>query len=109
MGTVETGGFQVDRFTMKNFQETGNAWRDRGKWPICMLNILLRVGVHEFVFAQFNFQNEEIDDAICNYGDGAMELPIFGRRVHLDPNLVSRATRIPHKGEQRWLPRKPPG
>lgn len=42
--------------------------------------------------------NEEIDDAIFNYDDRTMELLTFGRRIYLDPDLVSRANRIPCKG-----------
>ena len=57
---------------MKKFQESVDAWSDRIKWSTCMLNILLRAGVHEFVFGWFNFHNEEIDDAIFNYDNGAM-------------------------------------
>ena len=60
-----------------------------------MLNILLRAGVDRFIFGHFNFQNDEIDDSIYSYDHGAMELHIFGKRVHLDPNLVARATKIP--------------
>ena len=60
-----------------------------------MLNILLRAGVDRFIFGHFNYQNDEIDDAIYGYDHGAMELHIFGKRVHLDPNLVSRETKIP--------------
>ena len=63
-----------------------------------MLNILLREGVHQFIFGRFNFQNEEIDDAICNYDHMAKELQIFGKRVCLDPDLVAKATKIPRRG-----------
>ena len=63
-------------------------------WKTGMLNILLRVGVDRFIFGHFNFQNDEIDDAIYSYDHGAMELQMFGKRVHLDPDLVSRATKI---------------
>ncbi len=33
-----------------------------------------------------------------SYDHGAMELQIFGKRVHLDPSLVSRETKIPCGG-----------
>ena len=85
---------------MKKLQKSVDAWSDRSKWPTSMLNILLRAGVHEFVFGQFNFHNQEIHDSIFNYNDGAMKLLILGRRVYLDLDLVSRVTRIPRKGEQ---------
>ena len=42
-----------------------------------MLNISLRAGVDRFIFGHFNFQNDEIDDAIYSYHHGAMELHIF--------------------------------
>ena len=45
----------------------------------------------------FNFQNEEIDDAIYSYDHGAMELNFFGKRVQLDLDLVSRETKIPQR------------
>ena len=53
--------------------------------------------MHSFIFGQFNFQNEEIDDAIYSYDHGAMELQIFGKRVHLHPDLVAKATKIPRR------------
>ena len=54
--------------------------------------------MHRFIFQKFNFQNEEINDVICSYDHGAMELQIFGKRVPLDPNLVARETKIPRRG-----------
>ena len=63
-----------------------------GNWYV---NILLRAGLEIFIFGHFKIQNEEIDDAIYSYDHGAMELNIFGKRVHLDLDLVSRATKIP--------------
>ena len=60
-------------------------------------------------FWTFNFQNEVIDDAIYSYDHGAMELHIFWKRFHLDPDLVSRATKIPRReGEMlnSWKTRK---
>ena len=63
-----------------------------------MLNIPRRGEVYRFIFGQFVFQNDEIDDAIENYDDKAMELKIFGKSINLDPDLVARATEIPHRG-----------
>ena len=80
---------------VKKFQENADEWSDTSIWPTGMLNIILRVGVDRLIFGQFNFQNEEIDDAIYSYDHGAMELKFFGKRVHLDPNLVSKATKNP--------------
>ena len=55
--------------------------------------------MHHFLFGQFNFNNEEIDNAISSYDDESKELIIFGRRVCLDPDLFSGAVKIPHRGE----------
>ena len=63
-----------------------------------MLNVLVRAGVHRFLFGEFNFNNEEIDNAISSYYDESKELVIFGRRVCLDPDLLSSATKIPRRG-----------
>ena len=35
---------------------------------------------------------------ISNFDDGAMKLVIFGRSVSLDPDLISKSTRMPCKG-----------
>ena len=64
-----------------------------------MLNVLVRAGVHRFIFCQFNFNNEEIDNAISSYDDESKELIIFGRRVFMDLDLLSSATKIPCRGE----------
>ena len=88
-------GSQVERFIVKKFQENVDEWSDTTIWPTSMLNILLRAGVDRFIFGQFHFRSEEIDDAIISYDHGAMELQIFGKRVHLDPDLVAIATKIP--------------
>ena len=93
----EAWGSQVKRFTVKKIQENVDEWSDTSLWPTGMLNILLRAGVDRFIFGHFNFQNEEIDDVIYSYDHGAMELQIFGKRVHLDPDLVSRETKIPQR------------
>ena len=95
---------------MKKFQENADGWSDTTIWPTCMLDILLRARVDRFNFGQFNFQNEEIDDSIYSYDHGAMELHIFGKTIHLDPYLVSRATKIPRKrGGNVKLMEKPQG
>ena len=62
-----------------------------------MKTILRKVGVFDFLFGMFSFYNEEIDDAILNYDVVNMELIIFGKRVYLNPDLVSQATKIPCK------------
>ena len=36
--------------------------------------------------------------SIYSYDHGDMELKIFGKRVHLDPDLVSGETKIPCRG-----------
>ena len=79
---------------MNKFQENADEWSDTSIWPTGMLNIILRAGVDRFIFGHFNYQNDEIDNSICSYDHGDMELHIFGKRVHLDPDLVSRATKI---------------
>ena len=56
------------------------------------------MGVHRFLVGQFNFNNEEIDNAISSYDDESKELIIFGR-VCMDPDLLSSAKKIPRKGE----------
>ena len=59
-----------------------------------------------FIFVHFNFQKEEIDDVIYGYDHGAMELQIFGKRVHLDPNLVARETKIPRREGAMLTPKE---
>ena len=99
MPSTETGGSEVaERFTVKKFGESAEAWSDRTNWPEGMLNVLVRAGVHRFLFGQFNFNNEEIDNVISSYDDESKELIIFGRRVCLDPDLLSSATKIPRRG-----------
>ena len=63
-----------------------------------MLNVLVRAEVHRSLFGQFNFNNEEIDNAISGYDDESKALIIFGRRVCLDHDLLSSATKIPLVG-----------
>ena len=50
------------------------------------------------MFGMFNFDNEEINEAILNYDYVNMELRIFGSRVYLNLDLVSQATKIPRRG-----------
>ena len=54
----------------------------------------------KFLFGMFSFDNEEIDETILNYDAGNMEFIIFGKRVYLNPDLVSQETKIPHRGEE---------
>ena len=91
----EAQGSQVERFTVKTFQENVDEWSDTSIWKTGMLNILLREGLDRFIFGHFNHQNDEIDDSIYSDDHGAMELNIFGKRVHLDFDLVVRETKIP--------------
>lgn len=63
-----------------------------------MLYILLRAGVIQFVFREFNFRFEEIDATIFNYDRELKELVIFGNKVNMDLVLFSRETKIPCKG-----------
>ena len=91
----EARGSQFELFMVTKFQEKADEWKDRSIWPTGMLNILLRAGVDRFIFGHFNYQNDKIDDAIYSYDHGDMELHIFGKRVHLDLDLVSRETKIP--------------
>ena len=88
----ETKSSQVEQFIMNKIQESDNKWDDRRKQPIGMVNTLEREGVHDFVFGQFNFNNEEIDDVIYNYDDGVMKLVILGRIVSFYHDLISKAT-----------------
>ena len=63
-----------------------------------MLNVLVSARVHCFLFGQFNFNNDEIDNSISSYDDESKELIIFGRRVCMDPDLLSDAAKIPRRG-----------
>ena len=99
MPSTKTRDFEVaERFTVKKFGESAKAWSDRTNWPKGMLDVLVRAGVHCFLFGQFNFKNEEIDNAISSYDDESKELIIFGRRFCLDPDLLSGAAKIPRRG-----------
>jgi hypothetical protein len=68
-----------------------DAWRDTTNCPIGMINILRRTKVFDFMFGPFNFENDEIDDAIVNYDDKSMALKLFGHNVYLDVDLLARA------------------
>ena len=94
----ETRGSEVERYTMNKFNESVDKWNDRITWPIGMVDTLERVGVHDFVFGQFNFNNEKIYDVISNFDDGDMKLVIFGRKFSLEPILISKSTIIPCRG-----------
>jgi len=75
MPSTETGDSKVaERFTVKKFGESVEAWSDRTNWPEGMLNVVVRAGVHRFLFGQFNFNNEEIDNVISSYDDESKEL-----------------------------------
>ena len=100
MLSTETGGSEVaERFTVRKFGESTEAWSDRTNWAEGMLNVLVRAGVHRFLFSQFNFNNEEIDNSISSYDDESKEFINFGRRVCLDPDLLTGAANIPRRGE----------
>ena len=67
MPSTEIGGSKVaERFTVKKLEESVEAWSDRTDWPEGMLNVLVRARVHRFLFSQFNFNNEEIDNVISS-------------------------------------------
>ena len=72
MTSREAQGSQIEQFMVKKFQENVDEWSDTSIWPTSMLNILLRAGVDRFIFGNFNYQNDEIDDAINGYDHGAM-------------------------------------
>jgi hypothetical protein len=57
MTTMEIGGSQDDRFTLKKFQECVYAWRDKNNLSKCILNISRTTKTYDFVFGQLNFQN----------------------------------------------------
>ena len=96
---VETRASTYDRFTLKQFQECTDTWRDENNWPSGMETILIKARVFDFLFGMFSFYNEEIDDAILNYDYVNMELKFFGTRVYLNPDLVSKAKKYHTEGE----------
>ena len=94
----KTRASTYDRFTLKQFQECTDTWRDEKNWPSGMETILRKAGVFDFLFGMFSFDNLEIDEAILNYDYVNMELRIFGIRAYLNPDLVSQATKFPRRG-----------
>ena len=99
MASREVRGSQVEQVTMKKFQENADEWSDTSIWPTGMLNILLR-GVDRFIFGQFNFQNEEIDDGIYSYDHGAMELQILVIRFIYTPIWLPEQPKFHVEGGQ---------
>lgn len=97
MKVIDTRGSQ-EIFTVNKFRECADTWGDTNNFPLDMLDIPRRGEVYKFIIGPFVFQNDEIDDAIENYDDKAMELKIFGKIINLDPDLVARAMEIPHRG-----------
>jgi hypothetical protein len=106
--TVETGGSQDEKFTVNKFQECVEAWRDTMNCPTGMLNILRRAEVFDFMFGPFHFENDEIDMAIANYDDIAMELKLFGQSVYLDVDFLQEKQKFHAEGEQHLTPKKTP-
>ena len=99
MPSTKTRDFEVaERFTVKKFGKSAEAWSDRTNWREGMLNVPVKAGVHRFLFGQFNFNNEEIDNAISSNDDESKELIIFRRRVCMDFDLLSSEMKIPHRG-----------
>ena len=45
--------------------------------------------VFDFLWGMFSYVDEDIDEAISKYDARNIELIIFGKRVYLDPDLVS--------------------
>ena len=86
---VETQSSTDDRVTVKKFQEKSDAWRGAKMWPQGMETILRKAEAFDFLWGMFNYVGEEIDEAISKYDAGNIELIIFGKRVYLDPDLVS--------------------
>jgi hypothetical protein len=73
-----------------------------------MLNILRREEVFDFMFGPFHFENDEMDMAIPNYNDIAMELKLFVQRVYLDIDFLVRETQIPCRGGATFNSKKNP-
>ena len=77
-------------------------------WPPGMQTILRKAEVFDFLWGMFSYVDEDIDEAISKYDAGNMELIIFGKRVYVDLDLVSRATNIPCRGGAILSSRKTP-
>ena len=53
MPSTKIGGSEVaERFTVRKFGESTEAWSDKTNWSEGMLNVLVRAGVHRFLFSQ---------------------------------------------------------
>ena len=78
-------------------------------WPPGMETILSKAKNFDFLLGMFSYVDEEIDEKISKYDDGNTELIIFGKRVYIDLDLVSRATNIPRRGGAILSSRKTPG
>ena len=76
--------------------------------PTCMLNILRRAEVFDFMFGPFNFENDEINMAIANYDEIAMELKYFSQSVYLDVDFLERETKIPYIGGATFNSKRTP-
>ena len=51
MPSTKIGGFEVaERLTIRKFRESAEAWSDRTNWLEGILNVLVRAGVHRFIF-----------------------------------------------------------
>ena len=61
-----------------------------------------------FLWRMFTYVDKEIGEAILKYNAGMMELIILGKRVYLDPDLVTQATNIPRTKEAILSSRKTP-
>ena len=77
-------------------------------WPLGLKTILRKAGVFNFFWGMFSYVDEDIDEEIFKYDAGNIELIIFGKRVYLNPDLVSQATNIPRRGGAILSSRKTP-
>ena len=58
MPSTETRGSKVvERFTIKKSGESVEGWSDRTNWQEGILNVLVKAGVHHFLFGQYDFNN----------------------------------------------------
>ena len=105
---VETDGSQDEKFIIDKFQECVEAWKYTMNFPTGMLNILRRAEVFDFMFGPFHLRNDEIDMAIDNYDDIAMELKLFGQSFYLDTDFLAREKKNHAEGEQYLTPKKTP-
>ena len=56
----------------------------------------------------FSFDNQETDEEFLNYDIGNVELIIFGKRVYINPYLVSQAMKIPCRWGEIFISWKTP-